>query len=234
MLILIEPSPNSCYAALRTRYPLTETNTMKTQILIIMLLMSATLLAEDLTTLSGKKYTGVTINRAEADGISISHGGGLAKIPFSDLSPELQKKYNYEPEKAAAYAAAMAKAQEVAAHRAKLEAGVAAAKAKLAAAEARLPIYKMEAKILQMTDEGAIVSASVTDEQGMLPLPEPVFVFGISNKLHVDGDHWKGTVWYAGNYHYNTAVSGAAKSVRAFSTDREDALKRVRSTLGIK
>ena len=76
---------------------------MKSLILLTTLLIAATLLAEDLTTLSGEKYTGVTVKRVEADSLSISHDDGLAKIPFTDLSDEVRKKYNYDPQKAAAF-----------------------------------------------------------------------------------------------------------------------------------
>ena len=93
----------------------------------------------------------------------------------------------------------------------------------IAEINAKLPKYKMEGKIRQMTDEGAIVLASVEDSQGMLPLPDPVFVFGISRKIHVDGDLYQGTVWLAGSHRI------ATKTLRAFSTDREDAIKRILS-----
>lgn len=75
---------------------------MKPLLLFVTLLLPATLLAEDLMTVGGKKYTGVTVTRVEADGLSISHDDGFAKIPFSDLPEELRKKYGYDPAKAAA------------------------------------------------------------------------------------------------------------------------------------
>ena len=68
-----------------------------------MLLLTVTVFADDLTTLSGKKYTGVTITRVEADGLAISHDDGLAKVSFTDLSEELRKKYGYDPAKAAKF-----------------------------------------------------------------------------------------------------------------------------------
>ena len=79
----------------------------------------------------------------------------------------------------------------------------------------------MEGKIRQMTDEGAIVLASVERTNGMVPFPEPVFVFGISRKIYVDGDPYQGTVWLAGNHRI------ATKTLRAFSTDKEDAIERI-------
>ena len=60
---------------------------------------ATSLLAEDLTTLTGTKYTGITVTRIEADSISISHDDGLAKIPFTDLPDSLRAKYAPQPTK---------------------------------------------------------------------------------------------------------------------------------------
>src|SRR6516165_4602211 len=67
-------------------------------------------LADDFKTVNGKEYKNATVTRVEADGISVKFSGGLVKIPFSELSKELQDKYHYEPEKAAAARAAEAAA----------------------------------------------------------------------------------------------------------------------------
>ena len=102
----------------------------------------------------------------------------------------------------------------------------------LAETEAKLPQFKMEAKILQLTGEGALVTAAVERNNGMVPMAEPVFVFGISNTIYVDGDPWNGTAWLAGNYRY-TATSGGTTTLRSFSTNRDDAIKRIRTSLNI-
>lgn len=41
------------------------------------------------------------ISRVEPDGIVITFSGGIVKIPFTELSPEIQKKYRYTPDAAA-------------------------------------------------------------------------------------------------------------------------------------
>jgi hypothetical protein len=61
----------------------------------------------DLTTRSGITYLDCIITRVEPDGISVTHTKGVAKIPFTDLPEAFQKKYNYDPAKAAAYTRAM-------------------------------------------------------------------------------------------------------------------------------
>ena len=71
----------------------------------------------NLTTLNGKKYTGVTVTRVEGDAIAINHDDGTARVFFADLPPELRTKYGYDPNKAAAAAAqraeAMARQREI-------------------------------------------------------------------------------------------------------------------------
>jgi hypothetical protein len=65
-----------------------------------------------ITTISGKQYKNATISRVEPDGITVKFSGGLVKIPFPELSKELQEKYRYDPQKAAAaYAAEAASVQ---------------------------------------------------------------------------------------------------------------------------
>src|SRR5215210_78522 len=79
---------------------------MKPRLLLIVLLSSATLAparGEDIATTVGREYKGVTISRTEPDGIVIMHSAGIIKIPFTELSPELQKKYGYNPQAAAAF-----------------------------------------------------------------------------------------------------------------------------------
>jgi hypothetical protein len=57
--------------------------------------------ADDITTLDGQKYEGVTDIIAKPDGIIFSlnpkNGIGMIKVPFSNLPDDLKKKYNYDP-----------------------------------------------------------------------------------------------------------------------------------------
>jgi hypothetical protein len=61
--------------------------------------------ADDFKTTNGEEYKNVTVSRVEPDGIVVTFSAGIVKIPFTDLSPELQKKYGYDPKSAATYAA---------------------------------------------------------------------------------------------------------------------------------
>src|SRR5205823_11332178 len=57
--------------------------------------------ADDFTTATGQEYKNVTVSRVEPDGIVITFSGGIVKIPFTELSPEIQKKYGYDPKASA-------------------------------------------------------------------------------------------------------------------------------------
>lgn len=53
--------------------------------------------------MTGGNTKNAKISRVEPDGVVISFSGGIVKIPFNELSPEIQKKYGYDPQAAAAY-----------------------------------------------------------------------------------------------------------------------------------
>jgi hypothetical protein len=69
--------------------------------------------AEDLTTLTGRTYTNANVSRVDGDGITVLYPGGGSKIAFTNLPPEIQKKYGYDPEKAAAIAAKQEKIKKL-------------------------------------------------------------------------------------------------------------------------
>jgi len=75
---------------------------MKRALPLILLCLAAR--AEDLTTTEGKVYKEVTIRKVEPDGLAIMHAEGMAKVPFTKLSQEIQKKHGYDPEKAKEFA----------------------------------------------------------------------------------------------------------------------------------
>jgi hypothetical protein len=79
-------------------------------------------LADDIKTNTGQEYKDATISRAEPDGLVIMFSAGIVKIPFTELSPDLQKKYGYNPQAAAQFRAQVDRAA------AERDAAVAAAK----------------------------------------------------------------------------------------------------------
>lgn len=66
----------------------------------------------ELSTKAGQTYVQVTIQKVEPDGIRIFHSEGAIKIPFSDLSEDIQKQFNYGEKTAAELVAANKKAEQ--------------------------------------------------------------------------------------------------------------------------
>src|SRR5207249_2814277 len=70
-------------------------------------------LADDFKTITGKEYKNATVSRVEPDGIVVRFSGGIVKIPFTELSKEVQERFHYDSQKAAApHAEQMGAAQQ--------------------------------------------------------------------------------------------------------------------------
>jgi hypothetical protein len=69
----------------------------KAALAILAALSASTALADDFKTIDGKDYKNATVSRVEPDGLVIKFSGGIVKIPFTELSKELQEKYHYDP-----------------------------------------------------------------------------------------------------------------------------------------
>ncbi len=78
---------------------------MKTLALFLIFCFGSLAFADDFKTIDGKEYKNVKVSRVEPDGIVITFSGGIVKIPFTELSPEIQKKYGYDSQAAGAYSA---------------------------------------------------------------------------------------------------------------------------------
>jgi hypothetical protein len=72
---------------------------------VLILCVASVALADDFKTIDGKEYKNAKVSRVEPDGIVITFSGGIVKIPFTELSPEIQKKYGYDSQAAGAYSA---------------------------------------------------------------------------------------------------------------------------------
>jgi uncharacterized protein YeaO (DUF488 family) len=105
----------------------------QTTLAILAALSASIALADDFKTIDGKEYKNVTVSRVEPDGVVIKFSGGIVKIPFTELSKELQEKYHYDP--GAAQKFAIQTAEEIKAANANAE-----ELRKKAAAEARSAI----------------------------------------------------------------------------------------------
>jgi len=74
-----------------------------------------------ITTRSGTTYERCKVRRVEPDGLNVFHSKGIAKIPFTDLPKEYQKKYGYDPKQASEYSRQKAEARRHAAARQEAE-----------------------------------------------------------------------------------------------------------------
>ena len=63
----------------------------------VFLFFAAIACGEDIHTKSGKEYKDIIVTRIEPDGIVVTHSFGIEKIPFAELSNELQQRYRYDP-----------------------------------------------------------------------------------------------------------------------------------------
>jgi hypothetical protein len=75
--------------------------------LAILVALSASIaLADDFKTIDGKEYKNATVRRVETDGIVVKTNRGISKLYFTELPKDLQERFHYDPEKAAAAHAA--------------------------------------------------------------------------------------------------------------------------------
>src|SRR6059058_6647969 len=80
----------------------------KTALAILAALSASIALADDFKTIDGKEYKNVTVSRVEPDGIVLSSKSGISKVYFTELPKEIQERFHYDPDKAAAYSAQQA------------------------------------------------------------------------------------------------------------------------------
>jgi phage/plasmid primase-like uncharacterized protein len=77
----------------------------KTAVAILAALSTSLAVADDFKTTNGKEYKNATVTRVEPDGIVLATKSGVSKVYFTELPKEVQQRFNYDPEKAAAYSA---------------------------------------------------------------------------------------------------------------------------------
>ena len=83
-------------------------NLQKAIFTILVTLSSSRALADDFKTTAGKEYKDATVTRVEPDGIVVKTKSGISKISFAELPKEVQQRFNYNPQNAAAYGNAQA------------------------------------------------------------------------------------------------------------------------------
>src|SRR5580765_2061037 len=81
-------------------------STLSTKVLTFSILsFISAVFADDFKTVNGKEYKDATVSRVEPDGIVLRTKSGIFKVYFTELPKEVQQRFNYDSEKAAAYSA---------------------------------------------------------------------------------------------------------------------------------
>jgi len=89
---------------------------MRAITLVLIVAISCNLVqAEDWTTTDGKTYRQVKVVKVEDDAVTILDQDGGALVPLAVLSPELQKQFHYDPDKAKIAAARRASDEQASA-----------------------------------------------------------------------------------------------------------------------
>ena len=106
---------------------------------------------ETLITVSGKQYDKVRVTEVTPVTIAFKHSTGVARLPFTDFGPNVQKKYGYDAVKANAWLAEQARVS-AAAEQARKEEG---ARKRQQAAEVQQQVEQMAATLGNAVYDGA-------------------------------------------------------------------------------
>jgi hypothetical protein len=213
--------------------------------LLLLVLWPMLAFSEDLRRADGSILK-ADIVRAEPDGLVVQTDAGIEKIDFVLLSPELQKRFNYDRVKADEFRAKRVAAQQQVASQ-QLAKQMAAIRAQAAAVEEkqsqqpspeeaarRLRIEQSvifaTASVEQGTTKGARVGLSVQtghaaatgldrDTRTTTSLGEG-FVYGLEG---ASGESWQGKLFPAGYYHYVDSF-GEEQTMHAYALTVEDAI----------
>lgn len=159
-------------------------------------------------TFKGKTYHNVVVGKIYPDRVEITFDGGVGTPSLADLSPELQKRFNYDPT-----AANKAKEEEQAKEAASDAMVTAQAKAQKEAEfvdQVRKSQVKVEGRIVQIIASDSAVLLDTGD--GKL-----IYVSGVNAGTHVDGDNVAVMAVPNGPTTYTT-VLGAQATVESYYT----------------
>lgn len=212
-------------------------------VMVAMLVISYTDgVADDITTLLGKKYENIKVQQAEALSLRIIHSCGGATIPWSELSEEDRVRYGYDSDREAFELKARADGDQLGPY----------------TPENRINLV---GRVFQVLDGGVLVEGGVTREvnnvkvstrtvgkkqsynrtghsvyggqgQSTIETVEPyvstefspvdgVFFIYCNTCRLVDGSPIKTSAYPKGTYQY-TSVNGALRTVRAFSVHTDN------------
>ena len=82
---------------------------MSTKLVTFLILcFTSTGFTEDFTTINGKEYKEATVTGVAPDGIVVKTKSGITKLYFTELPKEVQERFHYDSQQAAAYSAEQA------------------------------------------------------------------------------------------------------------------------------
>jgi len=225
---------------------------MKIRVLAAITLSTCLAIAADpvkldkLTLKNGREYEKVTITEKRADGISISHESGTARIKFEDLPEDIVKQLGGFDAEAAVKARAETDAKEEAA-RAEIEKGMADMADEKQSREQNAAIaasaQHAELKITQVVDGGVLCKIALFTNIKEEVVSKDAFgrdvisyktvptMSEFSNELHfvvgvtgvVDGQRVSTSLIPAGTYEY-TKVTGAGATVSKWKAIKTTAI----------
>lgn len=186
-----------------------------------------------LKTLDGEVFTNAEISSHTPSYVVVMFDAGGKKVSFTNLPPEIQRKYGYNPTNAAAFDKVEAdkRAKAIADNQAAMDAATEAAKDRSYrwVGDELVPISKFKkawGNILQVLDNGILMRAQSMMDLGppivtateSVSYPEPRLVFvrcpvaGLS-----DGQRWEGYIYRHGEYKYDS-TGGSSKTVEQYDT----------------
>jgi hypothetical protein len=216
---------------------------MKTNLLISLTVCLASIaLAEDFKTIDRKEYKNAKVSRVEPDGIVIMFSGGIVKLPFVELPPEVQKKYGYDSQAAKdfqqqQYQGDVVRAQQLAEAKEKRQKDLEeqarsqpqstpqapqerqsrAASMHGSALDQRStgPTMLIYGKVMQVIDEGLLISVRETNTAGTERIPNHATVLVVGKfPGFYDDDKIQAVGRVASAYEYQT-VNGSNRTARA-------------------
>lgn len=174
---------------------------LKIIFLSIILMLGATVLvrAEDWT-VNGRGYHNVKVTSVTDDMVRVTYDGGVGAFNLADLTPDLKKRFSYDPAKAKA--AAAQREQQLAQAQAE----------SLKTATPSVEPISSSSQVIQVLPDGFL--GSFMCSKGQL---DSCFI-KCDTKGIIEGQSWTGKVLPNGTFTYSD-TDGASHTVAQFTTD---------------
>ena len=177
--------------------------------MIVVGLCCLTARAEDWT-VNGKDYHNVKVTQVDADKVHITFDGGLGSVPLADLPPDLQKRFNYDPQ--AAKQAQKAEDERLAESDKQRAAAEAKQKIAEAMAERDELIKKRDALLQSMAEQKSFKATQVVDGGILCDDSNKLIFVSCATQDLAEGQTFSTYAYKDGTYTY-TDTQGASRTV---------------------